>query len=73
MPKPADVSAAAPVTHRGFALRCPVCAGERFITGDFALRSVEDEILKQPWATREARAYVCAQCAHMLWFADASA
>ena len=74
MSRPADtVAVAAPVEHRGFALRCPVCTCERFFTQDYALRSVEDEMLKQPWATCEARAYVCAQCSHILWFADSGA
>ena len=71
--RPAAESHAAAVLRAGLPLRCPVGGGERFFTRDYALRSREDELLKQPWATSEARVHVCAACAHMLWFADAGA
>lgn len=56
-------------THRGRALRCPLCAGERFAQREYALRTVEDEMFKQPWAADQVTAYVCAECGNVLWFA----
>jgi len=35
----------------------------------YALRTIEDEMFKQPWAVDELKAYVCGCCGHVLWFA----
>jgi hypothetical protein len=59
----------APVTHRGHALHCPICAGARFTQREYALRTMEDEMFKQPWAADQLIAHVCAECGHVLWFA----
>jgi len=59
---------AKPCAHRGRDLRCPVCSGERFTQREYALRTVEDEMFKQPWAADQASAYVCAECGNVLWF-----
>ena len=60
---------AKPATHRGHALRCPICAGERFSQREYALRTLEDEMFKQPWAADQLTAHVCGECGYVLWFA----
>jgi len=55
--------------HRGIALQCPVCQGNRFFTREYAMRTVEDEMFRQPWAADEVKAFVCERCSNILWFA----
>ncbi len=60
---------AQPRQHNGRALQCPVCAGAHFVLREYALRTIEDEMLRQPWAADQMKAYVCSDCGHVLWFA----
>ena len=60
---------AKPCQHGEHTLRCPVCGGEKFVVREYALRTVEDEMLRQPWAADQVKAYVCGQCRNLQWFA----
>ena len=59
---------AKPCEHRGIALRCPICCADKFSERQYALRTIEDEMFKQPWAVDELKAYACGSCGHILWF-----
>jgi len=58
----------APNEHRGQRLQCPVCSGREFSQREYAVRTIEDEMFRQPWAVDEIKAYVCTGCGHILWF-----
>ena len=60
---------AGPCEHRGVALRCPHCGGNAFRIREYALRTVDDEMYRLPWAADSVRAYICGQCGNMQWFA----
>ena len=60
---------AKPCEHRGIPLHCPICHTDKFSERQYALRTIEDEMFKQPWAVDELKAYVCGCCGHVLWFA----
>ena len=55
--------------HRGVPLCCAHCGFKEFRVREYALRTVEDELLRQSWATDQVKAYICTQCGGVLWFA----
>ena len=55
--------------HRGVPLCCAHCGAREFRVREYALRTVEDELLRQSWVTDQVKAYICTQCGGVLWFA----
>jgi hypothetical protein len=60
---------AKPCEHLGRPLRCTHCGGEEFHIREYAVRTTEDELLRQPWVADQLKAYICGNCGNVTWFA----
>lgn len=60
---------ARPCEHHGMPLRCQHCGANAFRIREYALRTMDDEMYRLPWAADSVRAYICGHCGSIQWFA----
>ena len=60
---------AKPREHCGKPLHCAHCGGAEFHVREYAMRTMEDEMFRLPWAADKMKAYICAACGGVSWFA----
>ena len=63
---------AKPYEHCGRTLRCVHCGGTEFRVREYAIRTMEDEMFRLPWAADKMKACVCDHCGGVSWFAAAT-
>ena len=64
-----NASEAKPYEHCGKPLLCAHCGGMEFRVREYAIRTMEDEMFRLPWAADKMKAYICGTCGGVSWFA----